>query len=128
LSQIQKQNEPTEAPSAFEPNLRETIILSLIARNGEINAYQIRKLYRVVTSSNLSFGSLYPLLKSMQKKGLVVPRFRPPNRSYWALTGAGSVMLLRQVTFLREYFTLFERKLFDQDQTRAQAPNIFAAP
>jgi DNA-binding PadR family transcriptional regulator len=84
------------------PSLAETIVLDIIDSHQPISGYQIRKIFAEITSKNLSFGTLVPMLHRFEKTGLVV-RARQNGREVvylWSLTPFGLRQLDTRLSLL----------------------------
>lgn len=94
----------------------ETLVLAILA-DRPCHGYEIRK--ELVTRSNecfqFAFGRLYPLLRSLERRGLVTARRERShlNRkcNTYALTGSGTAALRIRKTRWRQFSTAMDRVL-----------------
>ena len=96
---------PKEVLTEFEPNLKLTIFLYLLANCGDggLNGYKLGKLCAELTNVKLSYGTIYPLLKLLHEKGLVTVLETIKNGKHekrWSISKEGTDTLERQLAFL----------------------------
>ena len=71
---------------------------------GNMTGYELRKLYSLSFSffSSISYGSIYPALKKMEREGLITMRLEvqdgAPNRKVYTITGAGKKAFTEALT------------------------------
>lgn len=96
----------------------------LLLSNEELYGYKLSEQLEQFGFTEISKGTIYPLLLSLEKKKLIVGNMRPsdngPKRKYYALTKKGRV---EKEAFLRQWKTLknnmdnlIERAEADEDK------------
>lgn len=77
----------------------QSILLGFLMRNG-MTGYGLKKVFSISFSffSGLSYGSIYPALRKMEKQGLISKRLEirsdAPNRKIYTITDAGKAAFL----------------------------------
>jgi len=101
----------------------ETLVLALLAE-GDGYGYQMRKdlASRSHHCFQLSFGRLYPLLRSMQRRGLVTSAWGKTSKSrdgkHYSLTAKGRQELLDRKRRWQQFSTAMDRVLFQSQKTK----------
>jgi DNA-binding PadR family transcriptional regulator len=77
----------------------QSVLLGFLMRNS-MTGYDLKKAFSISFSffSGLSYGSIYPALKKMEKQGLITKRLEiqdgAPNRKVYTITEAGKTAFL----------------------------------
>jgi DNA-binding PadR family transcriptional regulator len=77
----------------------QSVLLGFLMRNS-MTGYDLKKAFSISFSffSGLSYGSIYPALKKMEKQGLITQRLEiqdgAPNRKVYTITEAGEAAFL----------------------------------
>jgi DNA-binding PadR family transcriptional regulator len=77
----------------------QSVLLGFLMRNS-MTGYDLKKAFSISFSffSGLSYGSIYPALKKMEKQGLITQRLEiqdgAPNRKVYTITEAGKTAFL----------------------------------
>ncbi|MHA1265296.1 MAG: PadR family transcriptional regulator [Candidatus Helarchaeota archaeon] len=78
------------------------LMLKIIASNEEMTGYSILKTIESITNRRPSSGSIYPILKSMEKAGWIQAR-KEKDKIYYLLTSSGKEKLQEFNTIKHEF-------------------------
>ena len=90
------------------------VVLLWLMREGPIYGYDLANRFEKVTKGHIrmSYGIIYPFLRRMESRGLVVStRHGPTGRVYYALTPKGKLILKRLLSRLQESKRNYDEEL-----------------
>ena len=105
---------------AFEKNQplvrkkNQLVVLLWLMREGPIYGYELANRFEKVTKGHIrmSYGIIYPFLRRMESRGLVVStKDGPTGRVYYALTPKGKLTLKQLLSRLQESKRSFDEEL-----------------
>jgi len=83
------------------------IILKLLMERGPMYGYEITQMVKEITDNEveLTFGSLYPILRKLEQEGIVVTEsevINNRNRIYYKITKSGNSIAKEKIAELEE--------------------------
>jgi len=90
------------------------VVLLWLMREGPIYGYDLANRFEKVTKGHIrmSYGIIYPFLRRMESRGLVVStKHGPTGRVYYALTPKGKLTLKQLLSRLQESKRNFDEEL-----------------